>query len=55
MPRHFKLLFVGLLLFGLAIVSCYFGPRYELHKFDTNAQAVLTHRSADGLLLNLIL
>jgi hypothetical protein len=47
MPRHFKILFVGILLFALAIVSSYFGPRYELHKFDANAQAVLTQTGED--------
>jgi hypothetical protein len=52
MPRHFKILFVGLLLFALAIVSCYFGPRYELNKFDRNAQDVLT-RTGEDLFLGL--
>jgi hypothetical protein len=41
------MLFVGLLLFALAIVSCYFGRRYELHKFDANAQAVLAQTGED--------
>jgi hypothetical protein len=50
MPRHFKFLLIGLLLFSLAIVSCYFGPRYELHKFDRNAQDVLTQTGEDVFL-----
>jgi len=37
MPRHFKMLFVGAVLFAFAIVSCDFGPRYELNKFDDSA------------------
>ena len=47
MPRHFKILSVGLCLFALAIAVGYFGPRYELHKFDANAQAVLTQTGED--------
>jgi len=50
MPRHFKFLLIGLLLFSLAILSCYFGPRYELHKFDRNAQDVLTQTGEDVFL-----
>ncbi len=52
MPRHFKFLCVGLLLFALAIVSCYFGPRYELHKFDRGAQEVLK-QTGEALFLGL--
>jgi hypothetical protein len=47
MPRHFKMLSAAILLFALAIASCYFGPRYELHKFDRSAQNVLVQTGED--------
>ena len=47
MRRHFTMLAVASLLFVLAIAVGYFGPRYELHKFDANARAVLTQTGED--------
>jgi hypothetical protein len=47
MNRHLKMLMAALFLFALSSASWYFGPRYELHKFPSDAQVVLTQSGED--------
>lgn len=47
MNRHIKILLAALLLFALSGASCYFGPRYELHRFPDDAQGVLRQSGED--------